>query len=363
MGTADGIGTAVDLIEGHRNLGPVWVGLWESETSERFRRRWQATVVELRSAIVDAMGSLSTQRPCMADSDGQDEAADSVAMESNSRAVPGLDEVYAGVVERLGLRAGHQRGSGILTTVAAAALAWAAHGDAHGSVVAAANAVGTDTDTIATMAGALLGACDTAADPPEEPLDSACLLREADRLTAISRGEPTNGHSYPDLLTWAAPKSQADALVSHNGDLVVEGLGPVTPLETEPVYTPRGDFAWQWVRTHPGQTLLIKRRPELKAMRERNNTTPPTAPPSTTRSHRQPGSSKPRKQPDSDPNPGRSGRAPRSSRWRTPKAIAYAKSQTSDDGQLGPLVRRVAQEGTRGDFLTVMRELYDELQH
>ena len=29
----------------------------------------------------------------------------------------------------------------------------------------AANALGTDTDTIATMAGALLGACDGVADP------------------------------------------------------------------------------------------------------------------------------------------------------------------------------------------------------
>ena len=58
------------------------------------------------------------------------------------------------------------------------------------AAVVAANEIGTDTDTIGTMAGALLGACDAATEPPERPLDSDYLLREADRLVAIAQGGP-----------------------------------------------------------------------------------------------------------------------------------------------------------------------------
>ncbi len=208
------VGDTLRLIEEHSILGSTWTGLWEQASGERFSNVWRQTVDELFAAIRAATD-------CM-------EAAD------------GIDTAYAGVVDRLGLRADEQQGSGILTTVAAVALASAAP-KAHDGVVAAANAIGTDTDTIATMAGALLGACDGTADLPEDPLDSAYLQREAERLIAVSRGEQANNHTYPDLLTWSAPQTHADALVSDNGNLAVEGLGPATPLEAGSIYTARVD--------------------------------------------------------------------------------------------------------------------------
>ena len=186
------VGDAVRLIEDHSTLGPTWSGLWERETGRPLNKAWQLTVDELRGAINDAARGV--------------QAADNV------------DAAYAGIIDRLGLRSREQQGSGILTTVAAAVLA-ATASKAHEGVVAAANAIGTDTDTIASMAGALLGACDATADPPEEPLDSAYLRAEADRLVAVSRGEQARSHLYPDILTWSAPQTQADALVSDNGNL------------------------------------------------------------------------------------------------------------------------------------------------
>ena len=227
MDMAGRVGDAIQLIEEHSTLGPVWSGLWERETGEQFSDAWQVTVDELRHAI--------------------ENAADS------AEAANGVGAAYGGIVDRLGLRDRAQQGSGILTTVAAAVLA-AAASKAHVGVVAAANAIGTDTDTIASMAGALLGACDGAADPPEEPLDSAYLRAEADRLVAVARGEQAHGHLYPDILTWSAPQTQADALVSDNGSLAVEGLGPVTRLESEPMYTP--------AKTSPGNgCVLISAKP------------------------------------------------------------------------------------------------------
>ena len=72
----------------------------------------------------------------------------------------------------------------------------------------AANELGTDTDTIATMAGAILGAA-TEADPPVEVLDADLFRSEADRLAEIADGGKPPNHAYPDLLHWSAPMIRA----------------------------------------------------------------------------------------------------------------------------------------------------------
>lgn len=323
---AVGIGDAFRLVESHRSLGTTWIGLWERETGKQLRDEWRATVDELCTAINRAV---------------ETDIADNIA------------QTYRGISDRLGLKAEEQRGSGILTPVAAVALAAVAPSTYDG-VVAAANAVGTDTDTIGTMAGALLGACVAAGPPPEEPLDSAYLLNEADRLVAISRGRKVGNHSYPDVLTWAAPQTQADALVSADRQLVVEGLGPVTELETGPSWTPRKDFAWQWVRTDFGQTLLIKRRPDVRSLGAGNELAPPPAPPNTARSRR--AAKADRRSPNGPLD------APLDRGVRVDDAIDYAKRQIADNSELGYTVRRVARDGTLGDLLALVTALRDDLR-
>ncbi len=247
----------ISLITSHQILGDIWIGLWERESGKQFQQVWQNTVTELCDTIKLANAAAS--------------------------ATSSLTDTYQAITEQLGLAKQYQHGSGILTTVAAAALAVLAESPYEASKVAA-NAIDTDTDTIATMAGALIGACDTTSQPPEEVLDSNYLLNEADRLTAISQGKPMKNHLYPDTLTWIAPQTQADALVTENGHLVVDGLGPATELDTPPAWTPRKNFAWQWVQTEFGQTLLIKRRPELRSHKTNDNvdTPNPSLPSSTT---------------------------------------------------------------------------------
>ena len=326
MDIAARVGDAVQLIGEHSTLGPVWSGLWERETGKRFNDMWRVTVDELRHAIKNAADS--------------------------AEATNGDDAIYQGIVDRLGLRDRAQQGSGILTTTAAVVLA-ATASKAHEGVVAAANAIGTDTDTIASMAGALLGACDSAADPPEEPLDSIYLRAEADRLVAVSQGEQAHGHPYPDILTWSAPQTQADALVSDNGNLAVEGLGEVTRLAADPMYTPREDFAWEWVHTHFGQTLLIKRRPEVKPLEAGNNLTPPPSP--RERSNRQAAGPGRRTDNRRTPNPPDRG-------VKGDDAIEYARKQITDDTVLGSIVRDVARERSLAGFLEFMRNIRDDLR-
>ena len=317
---------APSLIEGHRSLGPTWVALWEQESGKRLRDAWRGTVDELRTAIGQAA--------------------------NGANGANGTSEVYRGISAQLGLTDKAQRGSGILTPVAAVALAATAT-DAHDAAVVAANEIGTDTDTIATMAGALLGACDATTEPPEEPLDTDYLLREADRLVAVSQGDTTAGHSYPDILTWTAPQAQADALVQADDRLVVDGLGEVTELAADMSWTPSEDFAWQWVRTEFGQTLLIKRRPELGLSKAGNALVAPAVVGTTSRSGSEPKLLRPAS--------GRSASAPLSSA-EFQSALDFARKWVEHDGAIGRTVRRVAEKGTLDDLVALVTELRDDLR-
>ena len=323
---AHDVGDMLRLIEDHRILGTTWVGLWQQAAGEEFRDVCRSTSDELCVAVKDAMGQVD--------------------------AVENVEAAHERVVDRLGLRQPKQQGNGILTTVAAVALA-AQASEAHEGVVVAANTVGTDTDTIASMAEALLGACYGAADPPEEPLDSEYLRREADRLTVLSQGHSADNHRYPDVLTWSAPQTQADALVSDNGSLAVEGLGPVQRLGADTAYAARRDFAWDWVRTGFGQTLLIKRRPEVKPLEAGNHLTQPAAP----RKRPDLGAVEPSRRTDDRPVA-----KPLDRGVRVDDAVKYARAEITDDKALGYTVRRVARDGTIADLAALVTALRDDLR-
>lgn len=313
-------------IEAHPNLGSTWMELWQDTARMSFEKEWHAAIGELHQAISDAAGCV--------DKAERAEAA------------------YQEIVDRLGLTDSRQRGSGILTTAAAVALAAAAR-DAHEAVVVAANAVGTDTDTIATMAGALMGGCKSAGLPPEEPLDSDYLQSEACRLAALSRSEPVKAHAYPDILTWTAPRAQADALVRDDGRLVVEGLGPVQEIGADIVRAASDDFGWQWVMTSFGQTLLVKRRPKLQEISEGNKFELPAMTRLEALNRR---SSSARK--DSSTPPPR----PLDRGVCVDDAIDHARKNISEDKALGYTVRRVARDGTIADLAALVTALRDDLR-
>ncbi|WP_419837835.1 ADP-ribosylglycohydrolase family protein [Candidatus Poriferisodalis sp.] len=312
-------------IETHPNLGSTWMRLWQDTAGKSFGEGWDAAIGELHQAIGDAEG-------CVVKAEHAEVA-------------------YRRIVERLSLTDARQRGSGILTTVAAAALAVAAR-DAYEAVVVAAGAVGTDTDTIATMAGALLGACDSADVLPEEPLDSEYLRSEARRLAALGRGESVKAHAYPDVLTWTAPKAQADALAKSDGRLVVEGLGPVQEIGTDIVRAASDEFGWQWVTTAFGQTLLVKRRPNLRELSKGNIEQPPMKRKETLRHKSNPA----RKAASSSPP------KPLDRGLCVDDAIDHARKNIAEDEALGYTVRRVARDGTADDLAALVTALRDDLR-
>ncbi|MBB5417079.1 ADP-ribosylglycohydrolase family protein [Paraburkholderia atlantica] len=193
---------------------------------------------------------------------------------------------YHIVLEELGGYNPAERGSGLKTPLFALLLAWITK-DAppEQGLLLSANTFGSDTDTIGTMAGALLGA--VADTEPEEHIQDADYIRsEASRLFRISKGKKERSFEYPDILKWTAPRAQRDAWLVTDEGPALAALGPVEPFGE--IYSPEKgtDMSWQWCRTSFGQTLLAKRKP-AKEVRE---STPPSrtalaAPASETKQH------------------------------------------------------------------------------
>ncbi|KGW60845.1 ADP-ribosylglycohydrolase family protein [Burkholderia pseudomallei] len=170
-------------------------------------------------------------------------------------------KAYRDVLEALGGFLPAERGSGLKTPLYAAVLAWLFrdHSPEVG-LLAAANTFGSDTDTIATMAGALIGVV-TGGEPQDEIQDSDYIRSEAKRLAHIGQGKREVSFSYPDTLSWVAPRAQRDAWILVEDGFALSGLGPVVPFGDTFVPEKQGELEWQWCRTSFDQTILAKRKP------------------------------------------------------------------------------------------------------
>jgi ADP-ribosylglycohydrolase len=226
---------ASELLRGDAEIAEYWLPQWTHHTGRNIADAWRDAAKETS----DACG-----------------VAIRVAKDAQAESAP--SEAYRALLESLNLFDERRRGAGTLTAVVSLGLCWIEPRPDHAMVVAA-NAVGSDTDTIATMAGAILGA--TAPHAPEGPLlDSTAIQDSADLMTDVASGTARAGFAYPDLLTWIPPRTLSDTLVEGPHGLLVRGLGGVKETVTEPTAAPTGDAAWQWLQLAYGQTLLIKRR-------------------------------------------------------------------------------------------------------
>ncbi|WP_190287760.1 ADP-ribosylglycohydrolase family protein [Massilia sp. NR 4-1] len=174
----------------------------------------------------------------------------------------GGDDTYAALLETLHALSAERRGTGTNTALAAAGLAWDQRSKpAEQVILCSANAIGSDTDTIGTMVGALVGA--NAPDSPTWPLqDHDYIVYQARRMAMISRDETCDTFAYPDLIGWQPPQSLSDAIGTFKGGIALAGLGPV---EANGKQWQQGEFAWQWFRTSFGQTILCKTRTQIRS--------------------------------------------------------------------------------------------------
>ncbi|APH45468.1 hypothetical protein BMW26_11275 [Microbacterium sp. 1.5R] len=222
-------------------LSAYWRPQWERKTQSSLEHAWDATVAELADILRTAMPVWEA----LHDADGNRDLA---------------IIRYEELVQLLSLDDEKVRGSGTLTAAAAVLLAAAFPQHPAQSAQIAAARLNTDTDTIGTMAAAIVGA----AAPKKllsPVLDADYLIVEADRLYDISRDRRVDAFPYPDLLHWQPPKTAVDAVGLADGHVVLAGLSALrmtgTPIRSK-------DSVWVWAQTDFGQSVLVKSRAELR---------------------------------------------------------------------------------------------------
>lgn len=180
------------------------------------------------------------------------------------------DSAYSQVLKDLGGFEAATRGSGIRTAFFACALSWFFRDKpAADALIAAANALGSDTDTIATVAGAILGAVQDSA-PTGELADREYIRDQALRLWEVSSASARESFQYPDLLVWKPPQSLVDAVGLSNGHLAIAGLGIAEPAGPKSADSRDKTVSWQWLKLKFGQTVLARQRQTLSELSDQN---------------------------------------------------------------------------------------------
>lgn len=221
------------LISADAQLAAFWLSAWEDAAGKSL----QQAIAELQNEALNDVRAVS----------------------GKFSGAPGRD--YLSALDQIGCLSQRFRGSGQKTALAAAVLCWLFRDrPLADALIVAANALDSDTDTIATMAGAI-GGCVSRSEPEWSVQDRDYIVREARRLAAISAGTPQDSFTYPDLVHWTPPTKQTAAVgVSARGFALI-GLGEIEPIGQE--YA-AGDAVWQWFKLPFGQTVMAKRKASLK---------------------------------------------------------------------------------------------------
>ena len=246
----DAASAVIDLVDGDSHLRDIWRPLWEQKTTRNFATGIRETIAECIN-YCHLISELMTE-----DAEGS----------------------YVKAVERLGGFAPESRGSATVTALLASLLAWLYRAKPMEGILCAANVLGSDTDTIASMGGAIMGAvCEMA--PIEAIADREYVEREARRLADVRRGTAQENFTYPDLLRWVAPRTQLDTVgQSTSGEIVIAGLGSAQAIGAPINSRASATEVIQWVELSFGQRLLMRQRRPLPVLPTADNKSAGQAP-------------------------------------------------------------------------------------
>lgn len=222
------------LIRQDDDLRTFWVPEWESRSACSLERAFELVFEEV-SAHIGICGD-----------------ATSVAYYPD-------DERYRRAAEELNALSDSERGSATKTAVLSMLLAWLYRDKGPTEALqVSANLLSSDTDSISTMAGALMGAC--GCFPFRGDLrDKSYIEAETRRMHLIHTGEDAGSFSYPDIFKWTPPKTHSDAVFTRGNEYWVAGLGRAQAM-SDPYGVKGQDAVWLWLKTDFGQTLLAKKR-------------------------------------------------------------------------------------------------------
>lgn len=229
---------ATTVMREHDVLRERWLPGWEKAAGATWADAVGATIAEGREMIVAAR-----------DAAERDDTA----------------TAYRELVVALGGKNRETVGSGMVAAVASLFAAWAFRDNPREGLAVVANHLGTDTDTIATMAGALIGGTGMS-DVPGPVLDREYIAAEAMRMVAIGSGDEARSFPHPDPIKWKPPRTLADAVGTFDDGLAVAGLGPVGQAGKVYPLDQKDNASYQWMHLEFGQSLLVKRRHEPKPL-------------------------------------------------------------------------------------------------
>jgi ADP-ribosylglycohydrolase len=231
-----------DLIRSDEDLSLYWLPHWESVTGQTVESALHKVLNELKDDI-------DTARRMLENSHSDYEAGKS----------------YSRLAEEIGCLKNETVGSAPKTALLASYLSYAFAKRTHEGIIESANLIGSDTDTIATMAGAIMGVV-AESEPPEEVRDLDYFKKVAEALSKMSDDEEVPSHPYPDLISWKPPASQIDTMGKLGDRWVLQGLGEAIPIDDPVTKEGKNPTIWQWFRLDFGQTVLVKRRQEVKVL-------------------------------------------------------------------------------------------------
>jgi len=218
-----------ELLEKDPQLASFWLPTWEETTGKTLKEALEITYSEVNNDI---------------------NRIENLYYSNN-----GIS--YIEILDHLGCKTDKYRGSGIKTALVANALAFFSQDsktEIEDVLIQAANELQSDTDTIATMVGAMLGALESRL-PEWDILDREYITAEASRLARIALGKTETSFEYPDPAKWISPSTQAAAVVNTEKGLAISGFGNLKVVGEKYNY---GNYCWQWFELPFGQTILAK---------------------------------------------------------------------------------------------------------
>ncbi|HID9125349.1 ADP-ribosylglycohydrolase family protein [Klebsiella michiganensis] len=167
-----------------------------------------------------------------------------------------LSDKYKSAINALECNKDSRRGAATNTAIASSLLChFYKNSSPYEAIISCVNLLGTDTDSIGSMAGAILGCYNGI--PEWDIQDSNYIISDASRLNDIAEGVVTKNFNYPNINKWQSPQTQSDTLVKNqDGIYHIVGLGRVTPLKSGAWKTKNHE--WQWMQLEYGQTVLLK---------------------------------------------------------------------------------------------------------
>lgn len=225
------------IVHEDRELSTFWLPVWENRSGLSLHRAVRQVMDECARDIA-TISQLLDHKPA---------------------------ETYESALDAIQARTQQARGTGTKTALSSALLAWLFKEESPDSaLVASANFLGSDTDTIATMAGAILGAT-AHAEPQFNVQDRSYIREEARRLFRIATKQLASSFEYPEVMNWHPPRASVNAVVEYKNKVVLSGLGQAEVMSDIWQARKHDGTGWQWLKLHFGQTVLAKRKAVLPA--------------------------------------------------------------------------------------------------